>query len=129
MPFERFIPVANTQAKPKATIRPSGLISFDATAVEAFGLEAATHAVVFFDKTKKLVGIKPTRDGSEEGAIPLNKRRRSMSLRVPSFFERYAISLPQPQRFDVSWDEASGLVVINLKSVHRKRGRRPRSQS
>ncbi len=128
MPFERFIPTPNAQAKPKVSIRPSGLISFDATAVEAFGLSKATHAVVFFDKTKKLVGIKPTRDASEEGAVPLNRRRRSMSLRIPSFFEQYAISLSQPQRFNASWDEASGLVIVNLKSVHRKRGRRPKAQ-
>ncbi len=128
MPFERFIPTANSEAKPKVSIRPSGLISFDATAVEAFGLSKATHAVVFFDKTRKLVGIKPTTDASEEGAVPLTRRRRSMSLRVPSFFEQYAINLTQPQRFNATWDEANGLVVINLKSVRRKRGRRPRSQ-
>ena len=55
MAFERYIPPRTVGMKPRATIRPSGLVSFDAAAVEAFGLAKASHAVLFFDKSRKLI--------------------------------------------------------------------------
>jgi len=125
MAFERFIPTTVSRVRPKVTFRPSGLISFDAAAVETFKLNEASHAVLFFDKTKKLVGIKTTRDGGESGAISLLKRRRSVSLKAPQFFEKFAITLDRPWRFDVAFDEAGRMMTINIKTVRRRRGRRP----
>ncbi len=125
MAFERFIPPKIVAARPKATIRPSGLVSFDAAAVEAFRLDKSSHAVLFFDKGRKLVGVKPTNNGNEDGALPLSRRRRSVSLKSPYFFDSCAISLPRPQRFDVAYDDRDGMMLISVKSVQRKRGRRP----
>jgi len=127
MAFERFVPAAVSRVRPRATFRPSGLISFDAASVDAFQLNEASHAVLFFDKTKKLVGIKTTRDDGEAGAIPLAKRRRSVSLKAPQFFERFAITLDHPRRFDVAFDEAAKMMTIDIKTVRRRRGRRPRT--
>ena len=126
MAFERFIPPQTTGARPKVTIRPSGLISFDATSVEQFGLDDATHAVLFFDKTRKIVGVQTTKKQSEEGAFKLSRRRRSVSLKAPQFFERYALAFQDSQRFDVSQDESSEMLIINMKNVQRRRGRRPK---
>jgi len=126
MAFERFIPPKSAGARPKVTIRPSGLISFDATAVEAFGLGKATHAVLFFDKTRKLVGVQITSNDDDDGALKLSRRRRSVSLKAPHFFERYALSFEQSQRFEVGYSEGDGMLTINMKSVQRRRGRRPK---
>ncbi len=128
MPFERFVPPQPSGAQPKATIRPSGLISFDAAAVAAFGLEKPSHAVLFFDKSRKLVGIRAISSGKEEGAIKLSKRRRSVSLKAPGFFAQYAISFDRPQRFDVGSDPGNDMLTISLKTVQRRRGRRPKAQ-
>ena len=127
MAFERFIPPKHAGSRPKATIRPSGLISFDAAAVEAYDLKNASFAILFFDKTKKTVGVKTTKDGKEDGAIKLTPRRRSVSLKAPQFFQRYAIAFSQPQRFDVSYDDSADMLTIDMKTVQRKRGRRPKS--
>jgi hypothetical protein len=125
MAFEKFVPEQTMSSKPKVTIRPTGLISFDAAAVEAFGLEKSTHAVLFFDKAKKLVGVQLSKAG-DEGAFKLSKRRRSVSLKAPDFFSKYALALGEAQRFNVARDDQSGLLLISLKSVQRRRGRPPR---
>jgi len=128
MSFERFIPPITADTRPKATIRPSGLISFDAVSVETFGLTKYSHAVLFFDKNRKLVGVVPTKKADEAGALPLSRRRKSVSLKAPQFFDRYAVSFARPQRFDVSLDQTVGMMLISIKSVQRKRGRRPKSR-
>jgi hypothetical protein len=127
MPFERFVPPQVSGAKPRATIRPSGLISFDAAAVEAFGLDKVTYAILFFDKNRKMVGVLPTNNKKEEGAFKLSRRRRSVSLKAPEFFERYGLAFEEPQRFDVGKDQDSDMLIINMKNVQRRRGRRPKS--
>ncbi len=127
MGFERFIPPKDAGVRPKVTIRPTGLISFDAASVEAFDLGKVSHAVLFFDRTRKIVGVQPTRDGKSDGAYKLSRRRRSVSLKAPQFFEAYALTIEQAQRFDVTHSETDGMLVINLKSVQRRRGRRPKS--
>jgi hypothetical protein len=126
MAFERFVPPQTAGARPRATIRPSGLISFDATAVEVFDLDQATHAVLFFDKTRKLVGVQTTGNQKEQGAFKLSRRRRSMSLKAPQFFSRYGLTIDEAQRFDVSEDKANKMLTINVKNVQRRRGRRPK---
>ena len=126
MAFERFVPPRTAGKRPRATIRPSGLISFDAVAVEAFELSKATHAVLFFDKTRKLIGIQLTDSKKEPGAFPLSRRRRSVSLKAPYFFSQYGLAFEDSQRFDVSEDPGSGMLTISMKNVQRRRGRRPK---
>lgn len=112
--------------KPRATIRPSGLISFDAAAVEAFSLNKVSHAVLFFDKSRKLIGVQTTNNGNEPGAFPLSRRRRSVSLKAPQFFAQYGLSFDEAQRFDISDDRATKMLTISMKNVQRRRGRRPK---
>jgi len=126
MAFERFVPPQTAGARPRATIRPSGLISFDAASVEAFNLGKVSHAVLFFDKTRKLIGIELTKSEKEPGAFPLSRRRRSVSLKAPYFFAQYGLEFEESQRFDVSQEDAGGMLTISMKNVQRRRGRRPK---
>ena len=126
MAFERFVPPQTAGARPRATIRPSGLISFDAASVEAFDLGKVSHAVLFFDKTRKLIGIELTKSEKEPGAFPLSRRRRSVSLKAPHFFAQYGLAFGESQRFDVTQEEAGGMLTISMKNVQRRRGRRPK---
>lgn len=126
MAFEKFIPPQTTGVRPRATIRPSGLISFDAASVETFGLDSASYAVLFFDKTRKIVGIQITGNVKDDGALKLSRRRRSVSLKAPQFFDSYGLSFDEAQRFDVGSDPSSKLLTISLKNIKRRRGRRPK---
>ncbi len=126
MAFEKFIPPQSSGVRPRATIRSSGLISFDAASVETFGLDSASYAVLFFDKTRKIVGVQITDNRKDDGALKLSKRRRSVSLKAPQFFELYGLSFDEAQRFDVGQDPSSKLLTISLKNIKRRRGRRPK---
>ena len=129
MPFERFVPPRVPGERPRVTIRPCGLISFDATAVELFGLDKATHAILYFDKTRKIIGIQPTNNQKETGAFRMSRRRRSISLKAPQFFEQYGLEIDEPQRFDVIEDKTSKMLTIPVKDVQRRRGRRPKKNA
>jgi hypothetical protein len=126
MAFERFVPPPTAGARPRATIRPSGLISFDAASVAAFKLDKVSHAVLFFDKTRKLIGIELTNNAKESGAFPMSRRRRSVSLKAPHFFSQYGLVFEDSQRFDVNQEERGGMLMISMKDVKRRRGRRPK---
>jgi len=126
MAFEKFIPPQSSGVRPRATIRPSGLISFDAASVESFGLHSASFAILYFDKTRKMVGIQITDKESDDGALKLSRRRRSVSVKAPQFFDLYGISFEEAQRFDVGQDPTTKILTISLKNVPRRRGRRPK---
>ena len=126
MAFEKFVPPQAAGTRPRATIRPSGLISFDAASVAAFGLDSAKFAVLFFDKTRKIIGVKITRTDKEEGSLPMSRRRRSVSLKSPQFFHQYGLTVDESQRFEVSRDPDDGMLLISVKDVQRRRGRRPK---
>jgi hypothetical protein len=123
MAFERFIPARTTSVRPRVAIRPTGLISFDATAVESFGLESATAALLYFDRARKMIGIQVAKSADEEGAYRLSRRRGSVSLKAPEFFERFGLAFAQTQQFDVGHDKAKGMLTISVKGVQRRRGR------
>jgi len=126
MAFEKFIPPQSSGVRPRATIRPSGLISFDAASVETFGLDSASFAVLFFDKTRKIVGVQITGNENDDGALKLSRRRRSVSLKAPQFFDLYGLSFDEAQRFDVGQDPSTKMLTISLKNIKRRRGRRPK---
>lgn len=126
MAFEKFVPPQAAGTRPRATIRPSGLISFDAASVAAFGLQSAKYAVLFFDKTRKIIGVKISDSSKEVGVLQLSRRRRSVSLKSPQFFHQYGLSVDESQRFDVTRDPDNGMLFINVKTVKRRRGRRPK---
>jgi len=126
MAFERFVPPQAAGTRPRATIRPSGLISFDAASVAAFGLESAKFAILFFDKTRKIIGVNISNNAEEEGALQLSRRRRSVSLKSPQFFHQYGLTVDESQRFEVTSDPADGMLMISVKDVKRRRGRRPK---
>jgi hypothetical protein len=126
MAFEKFIPPQTSGVRPRATIRPSGLISFDAASVEAFGLKSVSYAVLFFDKTRKIVGVQMTDKAGDDGALKLSRRRRSVSLKAPQFFDLYGLSFDEAQRFDVGQNPTTKMLTISLKNVPRRRGRRPK---
>jgi hypothetical protein len=127
MGFEKFVPrTAASKATPQVTIRKSGLISFDGAAVQEFELERATHLVLFFDKGRKLLGIQKTNDAKTDGAIPISRRRRTVSVKVPPFFESWGFLLDDMHKLDVKYDESLAMMVVDLSGIQRRRGRRPK---
>ena len=125
MPFEKYIPETEAIKKPTARIRPSGLISFNADSVEVFDIGDAAFAILFFDKQKKALGVQITNDDDDSGALKLSKRRNSMSVKAPDFFRRYNFRIDSPQVVPVGRNR-DGMLVLDLSSLKRVRGRRPK---
>ena len=83
-------------------------------------------AILFFDKTRKIIGVKVSSKADEEGSLQMSRRRRSVSLKSPQFFHQYGLSVDESQRFEVSRDPSDGMLMISVKDVKRRRGRRPK---
>jgi hypothetical protein len=73
-----------------------------------------------------MVGIQITDKENDDGALKLSRRRRSVSVKAPQFFDLYGISFEEAQRFDVGQDPTTKILTISLKNVPRRRGRRPK---
>ena len=130
MGFEKFVPrSAANSAKPQVTIRKSGLISFDGVAVQEFNLEKATHLVLFFDKGRKLLGIRSETSAGTAGALPISRRRRTVSVKAPFFFESLGFMLDDTHKLEVRRDESQSLMIVDLRGIERRRGRRPKHLS
>lgn len=127
MPFEKFVP-PRKQRPPQVSIKRTGTISFDTSSAAAFGLDKVGHVTLYFDPARKLVGVKGTTDPKEEGAIKLSHRKRVSSVRAHPFFENYGIPLERTARFPLTADRESGMAVIELGEVKRKRGPRKRQK-
>lgn len=125
MGFEKYVPRKVTaKSTPQVTIRKTGLISFDAAAVQEFELADVSHFVLFFDKGKKALGIQRCDDGDVLGSIPTSRRRRTVSVKAPQFFEHWGFLLDDVQKYSVSLDEERDLLIVDLGTVKRRRGRR-----
>ncbi len=126
MAFEKFVPPR--KAKPdQVSIKRAGTIAFDTALAGAFGLTKVSHAILFFDPGRKLIGVKPTRNPKDEGAMKLTHRKRVTSLRARAFFETYGIRIDRVARYPVKREKDSGMAVISLGDLKRRRGPRKRS--
>lgn len=123
MAFEKYIPDVVKATQPRARIRPSGLISFDAFSVEKFDLGKTKNVVLFFDKTKKQIGVKTAASPNEEGSLPVSKRRQSINVKAPGFFAHYAFVIDRPLVINVQKND-EGMLILDMSSIKRKRGKR-----
>jgi hypothetical protein len=121
--FEKFIPPQKTKT-PRVSIKRTGTIAFDATAVVAFGLAGVPGVALYFDPTRKLIGVKAMANLKEEGALRLTHRKRVSSVRARLFFESYGIPLLETYRLVATLERESGMIVLDLSDVKRRPGRR-----
>ncbi len=123
MPFEKFIP-PDRQKPPQVSIKRTGTITFYKDWMAAHGLGKTSHVVLFFDPSRKLVGVKAARDAREAGALKLTQRKRVCSVRARQFFEKYRIKLERTSRYQLSYDKGAAMAVIDLLGLKRRPGRR-----
>jgi len=123
MAFIKYEPKASPTTGPRVRIRPTGLISFDATAVSKFGLEKYSYAILYFDPEKKTIGIKPTSDNSDPSSLKLSKRRSTISLKAPGFFKHFRIPVAQAVTLDVQGND-EGILNFIMKGIRKRRSRK-----
>ena len=122
--YERFIPPTRHGRPARVTVRPSGLISFDQVAVASFALADHSHAVLYFDRSSRRIGVTLGNDPDEPGSLPLSARGASVNLRAATFFRRIGLTLARPRRLEVTREAGADLLEIDLAPLERRRGRR-----
>ncbi|MEO8217175.1 MAG: hypothetical protein ABI718_08830 [Acidobacteriota bacterium] len=117
MAFEKWTPQPEFERFPaSATIVQSRLIRLPSPVAGMLRLRGKTSAHLFYDRKRKLIGIKPL-DRKEEGAAGSAKIRqseKSTSLHVPSFFRTYQIDVPGIKRFHCWYDEKERMAMIDI---------------
>lgn len=123
MPFIQFIPGGSNQ-EIQATLTARGLLALSAAAINAFGLESATHVLLFFDPDRRALGLRAAKP-EESGAQKLTRRKRVTSLSIRALLEQYRLVVPGKLIMEPQFDEKENLIVIPLLGVRMKPGRRP----
>ena len=122
--FEKFTKTGSSFA-PVVSLRKQGAIGLSQGALNRFGLADGEWSVVlYYDREAKVLGIQPTQDPTEEGAIKLIKRRAigktgkasiSSSVSAKSFFEYYGLPTTETRSFLATQDEAK-MIIVDLKN-------------
>src|SRR5688500_7772906 len=99
MSFEKWTPQTSFESIPaSATIVQSRLIRLTQPVANLLKLRGKSNAHLFYDKKRKVIGIKPL-DKKEEGTAKIRQSDKSTSIHVPSFFRHYQIEVPGIKRF------------------------------
>lgn len=114
MGFEKYVH-GSRSATPKLSIRRAGQIGLNRAAVIRYELENVTHAVLYYDRERAVIGIELTNDASLEGALRLKHRYGSASVSAKAFFEFYNIPYEQKaSRYRLCKNEEDGLLTAKL---------------
>ena len=113
MAFERFVDV-NRVFRPRASLRSNGQIGFNHGCVKRFDMQRYTHVVLFYDTDSKRIGIQLTNNKDEAGASTLITRTGSGTVSARSFLEYYNLTPKSTKQFDISRDDESRMLVIDM---------------
>lgn len=114
MPFEKWEPKPDYDKVPaSATIVQSRLIRLASPVADMLKLRGKNAAQLFYDKKRKVIGIKGA-DKKEEGAAKVRQSSKSTSIHVPNFFRHYQIEVPGIRRFHCWYDEKERMAIIDI---------------
>ncbi len=114
MAFEKWEPQPEFERFPaSATIVQSRLIRLPGQVASMLRLRGKTSATLFYDKKRKVIGIRAS-DKKDEGAAKIRQSDKSTSLHVPSFFRFYEIDVPGIKRFHCWYDEKERMAMIDI---------------
>jgi hypothetical protein len=114
MPFEKWEPKPDYERVPaSATIVQSRLIRLATPVADMLKLRGRNAAHLFYDKKRKVIGIKAA-DKKEEGSAKVRQSSKSTSIHVPNFFRHYQIDVPGIRRFHCWYDEKERMAMIDI---------------
>ena len=114
MAFEKWEPQPEYERFPaSATIVQSRLIRVATPVANLLKLRGKTSAHLFYDKKRKVIGIRAI-DKREEGTAKIRQSSKSTSIHVPSFFRHYQIDVPGIKRFHCWYDEKEKMAMIDI---------------
>jgi hypothetical protein len=113
MAFERYIGQRRAAFMvPKAAIWKTGQINLNRAFLEKHGIPKAGHALLFFDREKKRIGIRFTAEAKEAGAAKVAKKAGGAYIFAKGFLAHFGIEHGKARRFDVRRDDKEDLFIL-----------------
>lgn len=113
MSFEKWVPLPDLSIPASATIVQSRLIRLTSDVAAALRLRGKTSAHLFYDRKRKIIGIKTT-DKRDDSTAKIRQSSKSTSIHIPSFFRTYEIEISGIKRFHCWYDEREKMAMIDI---------------
>jgi hypothetical protein len=121
MAFQRFTE-SGKGYRPKISLRPSGTIGINDSALKKFGLIEYDFIALYFDPESKRIAIGGAQE-QEAGSQRLNKGNRGASISAKRFLDFHDISVSRVTQFECHLDIEQNLVVLD-KEIERSSAKR-----
>lgn len=113
MEFEKF-KYGGISHKPKASIRKSGMFGLNFALIKKYKIKDFKYVVFYYDKKRKVIGLKFTNDENEEGKLKMSIGEKSTSFSGKAFLDYYNINYKTLKRYEVEWDKDREMILIEL---------------
>jgi hypothetical protein len=111
MAFQRFTE-SGKGFKPKISIRPSGTIGVNDSALKKFGLHTSEFVALYFDTETSKIAIGPALK-DELGAQRLNLGRTGASISAKRFLDYYDLSVDKTTHYGCHFDSEQNLIILD----------------
>jgi hypothetical protein len=119
MPFVRFTE-SGKGFRPRISIRPSGTIGINDSALNKFGLKSLKYVSLYFDSETKRIAIGRAQE-DEPGAQRLNLAGKGASISAKRFLDYHDLSVKATTQYECHLDEEQSLVVLDREIKKREK--------
>ena len=113
MAFEKFVETSRSY-RAKVSIRANGTLGLNSGAVNKFNLAEFEWVVLYYDREKRLIGIKPTENEKEEGAQKISKGKTGAWVAARRFIDFYDIGTVKTKRLEATWDGKEEMIIVQV---------------
>ena len=115
MAFEKFTKRGTRRNVPSISIWRAGDIGFSNGFVATHNISKDSFVVLYFNEDSGEMGIRFTKDASEEGAMKVVYRSGGISVAARSFLNHYDIDWTETRQCNYHYDEENSLYVVKVK--------------
>jgi hypothetical protein len=118
MAFQRFTE-SGKGFKPKISIRPSGTIGINDSALKKFSLNSSEFVALYYDTDSGKIAIgNALKD--EIGAQRINLGRTGASISAKRFLDYYDLGVEKTKHFECHFDNEQHLIILDKEIVKKK---------
>ncbi len=121
--FEKFVHKRlQSFGEPMLTISKTGILNFNSATMAKY-VKDNKYAILYYDKTDALIGVKFTKRRTPE-AYQIIKYRGSKygTMSGMAFLKYYKIPLGITRTYNTEWNEQDEMLIVNLKEHEKSKG-------
>jgi hypothetical protein len=111
MAFERFTE-SGKGFRPRISIRPSGTIGINDSALKKFNLKSFGFVALYFDPETRKIAIGGTQE-DERGAQKLNLASKGASISAKRFLDFHDIRVERTTAYECHYDGQQQLIILD----------------